>query len=265
MVVILVFALLAYLFILKPDEDGNGGAKTITYSELCDDINLDIGTLTVSFKSYDDGDVLNVVGTVERIRMANVPTGTTIIDSGPWTIIYFEEPSGAMAGIYNGFAYKGDLQSDYTIGQEATITIHIKEMSAMGMTMEYPDEAMTTSLLESYMEVPNITLQFSESTPGNYTGSVTSGSDIINLEELEIEIYDASEDSTGYDDWDLTDDDPEEIDIWYSDLLLEFRDVNDDDKLDSGDTFMFYYAEAGDTITLIDASLDETITVYTIT
>jgi hypothetical protein len=82
-VVILVFALLAYLFIFKPDEDGNGGTSTITYSELCNDINVDMSTYTLSFKSYDDGDDLNVVGTVERIRMANVPTGTTVIDSGP--------------------------------------------------------------------------------------------------------------------------------------------------------------------------------------
>lgn len=265
MVLILVIALMAYLFVIKPDENGNGGASTITYSELCNDINFDIGTLTVSFKSYDDGDVLNVVGTVESIKMANVPAGTTVVSPGPWTIVFFEEPGGAIPQIYNGFAYKGNLQSDYKLGEEATITIHIKEMSAGGITMEYPDEYMTANMLAAYLEVPNITLQFTETTPGNYTGSVTPGSDIINLEDLEIEIYDASEDSTGYDDWDLTDDDPEEIDTWYSDLLLEYSDVNDDDKLDSGDTFMFHYAEAGDTITLIDSSLDETITVYTIT
>jgi hypothetical protein len=256
---------MAYLFVLKPDENGNGGASTITYSELCNDIKIDMATTSMSFKSYDDGDVLNVVGSVENIRTANVPPGTALVDPGPWTIVYFEESGGTSFEIYNGFAYKGDLKSDYTVGEEATITIHIKEISAMGMSMEYPEEWMTTSMIETYMEAPNIALVFTETTPGNYTGSITSTSDIMPLSDLNIEIYDASASSTGGDDDDLTDDDPEVIDTWSGDLLLEFRDVNDNDILDSVDTFTISYAENGDEITLEDDLTWETITTYTIT
>ncbi len=175
------------------------------------------------------------------------------------------------ADLYNGFAYEGDLKSEYTIGEEGTITVHIERMSIMEITAEYPDEAMTTSMIEEYMGVPNITLVFTENTPGNYTGSITSNSDIVPLSDLEIETYDDSEGSTGWDDGDLTDDDPEEIDSWSGDLLLELRDVNDNDRLDPTDTFTLYNAEAGDTIELLDPLTDDpdtfdhkTITEYTI-
>lgn len=251
-VAILLIAVLAYLFMFGPDEGDNGEIPTVTYQELMDDIEVEIGTTTLNFKSYDDGDVLNVVGTVKNVRTANVPTGTFGIQSGPWTIIYFEEPSGLTAELYNGFAYKGDLRSEYTIGEEGTITVHIEKMSFQGISAEYPDEAMTTSMIEEYMDVPNVTLVFTENTPGNYTGSITSSSDIVPLSYLEIEIYDASEGSTGSDDWDLTDDNPEVIETWSGDLLLEYRDVNDNDMLDSVDTFTLYYAEEGDTVELLD-------------
>ncbi|MEE9150825.1 MAG: hypothetical protein V3U20_03220 [Thermoplasmata archaeon] len=258
----MVIASLAYLFILKPS--GDEEVPTITYAELIDDIEVDIGTTSLNFKSYDDGDVVNVVGTVKSIRMANIPSGTFGIQSGSWTIIYFEEPSGSSFEAYNGFAYKGDLRSEYTIGEEGTITVHIKKMSMMGINAEYPDEAIITTMLEEYIEVPNVTLEFTETSPGNYTGSITSDSDIVPLSDLEIMIYDDSEGSSGTDDWDLTDDNPEVIDTYFGDLLLEFRDVNDNDRLDPTDTFTLSYADTGDEITLDDAITWETITVYTI-
>lgn len=263
-VAILLIGVLAYLFMFGPDDGDNGGIPTVTYQELMDDIEVEIGTTSLNFKSYDDGDVLNVVGTVKNVRTANVPPGTFGIQSGPWTIIYFEEPGGMGAELYNGFAYKGDLRSDYTIGEEGTITVHIERMSMMGITAEYPDEAMTTSMIEDYMDIPNVTLVFTENTPGNYTGSITSSSDLVQLSDLEIEIYDASEGSSGTDDWDLTDDNPEVIDTYFGDLLLEYRDVNDNDMLDSVDTFTLSYAETGDEITLEDYMTSEIITTYTI-
>jgi hypothetical protein len=163
------------------------------------------------------------------------------------------------------FAYHGDLRSDYTVGEEGEVKIEIEGMSYGGYSVEYPKEWMEATTVQSYIEPPDMTLQFSETTPGNYTGSLTAGSESIPLEDLEIEIYDSSEYEDGRDDYDLTDDNPEVIDIYWSDLYLEYYDVNDNDILDTSDTFNLYYAESGDTITLTDDDIYETITVYVIT
>ncbi len=261
-VAILLIAVLAYLFMFTPDDGENGEIPTITYQELMDDIEVDIGGMDVNFKSYDDGDELNIVGTVDNIRTADVPTGVFGVSPGAWTLIFLET-QGAIP-LFEMFAYKGDLRSDYTIGEEATLKIKIGKTSAQGMTMEYPEEWMDASLIESYLEVPSITLEFTETSPGNYNGSITTNSDTILLRDLEIKIYDSSAASFGYDDGDLTDDDPEEINVGSGDLILEFSDVNNDGILDLGDTFTLSYAETGDEITLDDDITWETITIYTV-
>jgi hypothetical protein len=255
-VVIVVVAILAYfLFIQQPEEDGD--IPTITYQELIDDLDIDLGTMKVEFESFDNGDKVNVVGTVENVRMANVPSGVGYLTPGPWTCIFFETTG---ISIWEGFAFEGDLQSQFVIGQQATITIKIVKTSALGVTMEYPDEALAMKMITSYMEVPNIVLEFTMTTQGNYTGSITSTSDTIRLRDLEIEIENSG---WGWDDGDLTDDDPEIVDLTFRDYLLEFSDVNNDDLLDPGDTFAIYYAETGYTITLIDSLTTEDICVYT--
>jgi hypothetical protein len=121
---------------------------TVTYEDFLDDVNVDMNSMTVTFDSYDDGDIVDVVGTVSKVKLADVPSGVGGLDSGTWTIVYFEPPSGSAMGIYDSFAYSGDLKSDYTIGEEGTVRVHIVEMSAMGITMEYPDEYMTADMVQ---------------------------------------------------------------------------------------------------------------------
>lgn len=258
-VIILIIGALAYIFVFTGDEDkkGNGtgddNIPIVTYEDFLDDINVDFGSMAVTFDSYEDGDIIDVVGTVKNLRFANVPSGVIGLESGIWTIIYFESPGVSSLPIFEKFAYPGDLKSDYTIGEEGTVRVHIKEISAMGYTMEYPEESMTADMLNDYLVVPNVSLTFTQTTPGNYTGSITSSSDIVRLEDIEITIYDSSEDATGYSDWDLTDDNPETVETYRGDLVLEFWDENNDDMLDLGDTFKLKYAEPGDEVELLDS------------
>jgi hypothetical protein len=161
--------------------------------------------------------------------------------------------------MYDCFAYKGDKSGEYTVGQEGTVRVHIKKMSYGGMSMEYPEECVTADTVEDYIQVPTAAMDFTETSPGNFTGSIVSASDDIFLSDIEILLYDASWGFSGYDDGDLTDDDPEEIDFSYSDLLLEFTDVNANDKLDAADIFNIYDADSGDKITIRDNDTDDDI------
>ncbi len=267
-VVILIVAMLAYLLVFAGEE----GPKTYsaTYEEFLNDMEIDISSMTMNFKTYNEGDIVDVTGTVENVRLANVPAGSGV-DTGTWTLIYFEPPSPGAMVVYDSFAYKGDVSDDYTIGEEGTVRVHIKKMSALGITMEYPDECLNSDTVEEYIIVLNIALTFTETSPGNYTASITSTSDIARLEDIEIKIYDSSEGSSGYSDWDLTDDDPEIVDTYWGDLELEFRDVNNDDLLDPGDTFKLSFAESGDEVELLDSLAYDpdtyeqlTITKYTV-
>jgi hypothetical protein len=237
---------------------------TVMYEDFLDDINIDISSMVVTFDSYDDGDIVDVVGTVENIRFADVPSGVVGLDSGTWTIVYFEPPSSSTMIIFDSFAYKGDISDEYTVGEEGTVTVHIVEMSAMGITMEYPEESMTADMLEDYILVPTASMDFTETSPGNYTGGIVSASAEIYLNEIEIEIYDSSSGSYGTDDGDLTDDSPEEVDVWYGNLTLEFTDVNDNSKLDAADVFTLTNADSGDEITIYDTYSYDEIASYTI-
>jgi hypothetical protein len=62
----------------------------------------------------------------------------------------------------------------------------------------------------------------------------------------------------------LTDDSPEQVDLWYGDLVLEFTDVNDNNKLDAADVFTLTDAGSGDEITIYDTNSYDEIVVYTI-
>ncbi len=262
-VTVLVIASLVYLFILSPVEPKDGNIPTITYEEFLNDIqdNPDVlGDLT--FKSYDPGDVIYVIGTVRDARLAEIPSGTPDVDPGVWTVIYFENPSDIQ---WDEFAYKGDLRSEYTVGEKGKITIHIvRVIVTNGPDMEYPREFLDTADLEGYIEHPSATLEVTMISPGNYTGHVTTDSDIAPLGNLLIQIFDSSAYyGIGEDDGDLTDGDPEEI---YSDdgeFYLEFRDINNNDQLDLEDTFTFYDAESGDTFLLYDSVTWETMTRHT--
>jgi hypothetical protein len=261
-VVILVVAMLAYLFVFAAEE----GSKTYsaTYEEFLNDMNIDSSTMSITFKTYDDGDKVDITGTVDKVKLANVPAGTAGADAGTWTLIYFEPPSPAAIVMYDCFAYKGDKSGEYTVGEEGTVRVHIKKMSAMGITMEYPEECMQADAVEDYIEVPTAALSFTEMSPGNYTGSIVSSSADIYLSDIEIEIYDDSTGWTGDDDGDLTDGNPEEIDVWYGDLYLEYTDVNDNDKLDATDIITLTDADPGDRVTIRDYDTWDTIASYTI-
>jgi hypothetical protein len=267
---ILIIATLTYLFVFAGEEDkkdngtGEDNIPTVTYEDFLDDINLDMGSMAVTFDSYDDGDIVDVVGIVENVRFADVPSGVGGYEAGTWTIIYFESPGASTFPIYDKFAYSGDLKSDYSIGEEGTVRVHIKEMSAMGITMEYPEEYMTADMVEDYLQVPSASMDFTETSPGNFTGGIVSSSAEIYLDEIEIEIYDFSSDSYGTDDGDLTDDRPEEVEVWYGNLALEYTDANDNNKLDAGDVFTLTNAESGDEITIYDTYNYDEIASYTI-
>ncbi len=263
-VAILIVAALAYLFIFAGEE----GPKeySATYEEFLNDIKIDPSTFSVTFKTYDDGDIVDITGTVEKIKLADVPPGTAGVDSGTWTIIYFESPSPTSVAVFDCFAYEGDMSDEYPVGEKGTVRVHIKKMSAMGITMEYPEECMTAETLEDYISAPTAALDFTESplSSGNFTGGIVSASDVIYLSDIKIEIYDSSTSWTGEDDGDLTDNDPEEIDVWFGNLYCEFTDVNDNDKLDAADIIQLFNAESGDRIEIQDLSSEDTIASYTI-
>jgi hypothetical protein len=263
-VIILIVVLLAYVFVLAPGDENGGKSHSVTYEEFLDDIDFDLESMAVTFDSFDDGDVVDITGTISKIKLADVPSGVVGVDSGTWTIVYFEQPSGSAMTIYDGFAYKGDISDDYTVGEEGTVTVHIVEMSALGITAEYPEEYMTADMAESYIMVPTAALDFTETAPGNYTGTIVSTSGAIYLNDIRIEIEDYSASSYGSDDGDLTDDSPEEVDVWYGDLALEFTDVNDNNKLDAADVIILTNAGSGDEITISDTYSYEEIVSYTI-
>lgn len=260
-VLILIFASLAYLFAFAPSEENGNGGSSITFEEFANDVEIDPDTMNLQFKSYDDGDVVNVRGMVDNIRMADVPEGTFGVDTGQWTVIFFETSN---ASIWYRFAYKGDLRSDYTVGEEGIVTLHIKSLSIIGINAEYPDEALTATILSSYMEVPSVTLQFTETSPGNYTGGVVSQTGVIYLRDLEIEIYDGVDGSYGWDDGELADGNPEVINTWGGGLGMTYNDVNGNGKLDSADVITLRDAEHGDTIELTDSITDSRITLFTL-
>jgi hypothetical protein len=261
-VTILIVAMLAYLFVFA----GEDGAKTYsaTYEEFLNDMEVDISSMSVNFKTYDDGDIVDVTGTVDRVKLADVPAGTVGTDAGTWTLVYFEPPDASTMVMYDCFAYKGDKSDEYTVGEEGTVRVHIKKMSYGGMNMEYPEECVTADAVEDYIQVPTAAFDFTETTSGNYTGGLISASDTIYLSDIEIVIYDDSTGISGDDDGDLTDDSPEEIEVWYGNLHLEYTDANDNDKLDAADVFNLYDADSGDRITIRDYDTYDTIGSYTV-
>jgi hypothetical protein len=257
-VVILIVAMLAYLFVFAGDE---GPKKySATYEEFLNDMDIN----SMKFKTYDDGDIVDVTGTVEKVKLADVPAGTVGADAGTWTLVYFEPPDASTMVMYDCFAYKGDKSGEYTVGEKGTIRVHIKKMSLLGVSMEYPEEALTAETVESYIQVPTAAFDFTETSPGNYTGGLISASADIFLSDIEIVLYDASWGFSGSDDGDLTDDSPEEIDVSYSNLHLEFTDANNNDKLDAGDVFNIYDADSGDRVTIRDYDTWDTIGSYTV-
>jgi hypothetical protein len=261
-VAILIVAMLAYLFIFAGEE----GPKTYsaTYEEFLNDLEYDASTFSFTFKTYDVGDIVYVTGTVDKVKLVDVPAGAVGADSGTWTLIYFEKPEASIVGGYDCFAYKGDKSGEYTIGEEGTVRVHIKKASPMGFTMEFPEEWQTAGIVRIYIEVPTAAMDFTETTPGNYTGGIVSASGTIFLNDIKIEIYDDGTSWTGNDDGDLTDGDPEEIEVRYGNLRLECSDVNNNDILDAADVIKLYDAESGDRITIRDADTWDTIGSYTI-
>jgi hypothetical protein len=258
LVIVLIVALLAYMLVLAPG--GDEDIPTITIKELNDDIQT--SETGMDFKSYDKGDEIYVTGIVEKIKIAEVPSDTVGVSSGTWTIIFFENPNATT--VVNNFAYKGDLRSDYTVGEEGKIKIKIDELSIMGISSEFPKQWFDATMVGMYIDIPTAALDFTETSSGVYTGGLISSTSDIYLNDINIEIEDSSSGSYGYDDGDLTDDNPEEVEDWYENLLLEFTDVNDNDKLDAGDIFTLTNAEPGDIITIYDSDSYEEIVSYTI-
>jgi hypothetical protein len=255
-VVILLIAVIAYLFVL-PEGDKEEGEKegenipSTTYEAFLNDIEVDESTFSVTFETYDEGDIIDIVGEVDNVRMADVPTGIDGVDPGIWTLIFPKRPPDETLDMFDCFAYKGDISENYTIGEEGTVRVHIKEISAYGMTMEYPDESVTADTVSDYIMVPNIVLTFTETSSGNYTGGITSTSDIARLRDIRIETWDESDSYRGHES-NLYYENPVIIDMDYGELVLEFRDVNNDDMLDPGDTFKLSYAGSGDEVDLYD-------------
>ncbi len=258
-VIILIVALLAYLFVLAPGSEEED-IPTITIEELNKDIQ--VTETGMDFKSYDKGDEIYVTGTIKSMKLADVPSGNIGVSSGTWTILFFENPN--TTAIINTFAYKGDIRSDYTVGSQAKIKIKIDEIALMGISSEYPKEWLDASMVSMYVEIPTAVLDFTQSGPGNYTGSIVSSSADIFLDEIEIEIEDSSSGYSGTDDGDLTDDSPEEVSVWYGNLALKFTDANDNNMLDAGDVFILTSAEPGDEITIYDSNSYDEIASYTI-
>ena len=256
-VVILLIAALAYLFVLpQGEENGEENVEeenipSTTYEAFLNDIEVDESTLSVTFKTYDDGDIIDIVGEVENVRMADVPSGTAGVDSGTWTLVFPKRPPDETLDLYDCFAYEGDVSDNYTLGEEGTMRVHIKEISVMGITMEYPDEAITADMVSDFIMIPNIVLTFTETSPGNYTGGITSTSDTARLKDMRIEIWDDSETARDFES-NLYYENPVLMECEYGELKLEFRDVNNDDFLDPGDTFKLSYAGSGDEVDLYD-------------
>lgn len=92
-----------------------------------------------------------------------------------------------------------------------------------------------------------------------------SSSGIIMLRDIAISIYDDSSGGYGYDDGDLTDDDPEEIGTKYGEIVLEYTDVNGNKKLDTVEVINLYNAQPGDTIEIEDTLNYGMIACYSIT
>jgi hypothetical protein len=253
-ILVVSVAILSFLLGATDNSKEKNDIPTITYDEFVNDVESDEEKHTVTFKSFDIGDVFYVIGTVRDARLAEVPSDNNDIDPGTYTVIYFENPYDIQ---WDHFAYKGNLKSYYTIGEEGKVRIHIErvtvKLNSHTYYSEYPSEFLYSSGLEEYIEYPTAIIQFTETSPGNYSGYVTSVSDIIRLRDVLIEIWDMNA-YYGYgdDDRDLTDDDPEEVYTEDGEAYLEFRDINDNDLLDQGDTLMFYYAEPGDIIHIYD-------------
>jgi hypothetical protein len=266
--VIVVIAVITVVILLSTTEDNDesSGIPTLTYDEFVNDVETNEGEFTVTFKSFEPGDELRVKGTVRDVRLAEVPSGASEADPGTYTVIFFENPYETQ---WDNFAYEGDLKSDYTAGEEGTVPIHIQRVTIrVGSDIyysEYPAEFLDTSGLEDYMEFPTAVIEFTETSPGNYTGSVTSTTDVIRLGNVLIEIWDVSESyAYGTDDGDLTDDDPEEITTGDGEAYLEFWDENDNDRMDSGDTLMFYNTGPGDIMHIYDTVSWNFIADYTV-
>ncbi len=267
-IVILLAAVMAYLFVLSPGDEDEGLPDHVTYNQLLNDIEVSLSEGTMNFKSFDSGDEIYVKGTIESLDLTEVPSPSySTLDPGTYTVIYFENTRNNLLGdIYNGFAIKGDYRSNYTVGEEAEITLHITEITISDTgSSEFVQEWQDAAFASIYVVPYIISLEFTEVTPGtgNYTGSLTSGSEVVPLDNLDIEIYDFSATSYGYDDGDLSDDSPEVINTYSSNFVLEYTDVNGNGQMDTSDTINVYNAGPGD---YIEISYDwDTLTTYTFT
>jgi hypothetical protein len=235
-VVAIVILALMFLFVLNPEEEE---IKEMTMQEFMDDYEDtdDDGNID-SLKSFDEGDKVQISDEVADLEYDEYADMTVITCESAKDM----EPTLPIV-------LDGDQTDQYEIGDPISVTWHIKRYTIEGNSIEIPQEyykyMMVGGMLTSTTTTPTAALDFTETSPGNFTGGIVSLSDKVLLSEASFTIVDVSDGSAASQGPPLL----SGIPITTSGgLSLTFTDTNDNYQMDAGDVWVIKNGEHGDLI-----------------
>lgn len=237
-IVAVVIIALILLFVISPNEDGNGDGKTPAVSMSWIEDDESSGDFTGSVVSISPAkpikiDDITVIVSYEGESMAaslDYLSGSYYLDVGGLVFDYEDINSNSKLGAEDIFTIT-DASSDVTIKMVYSPT---------GGQMYYETVSVTIS-------TPRGALSFKESSSvdGNYTGCVISLSDEVKLVDSAITIIDSSTGASASQD-PITSEQP--ISTGTNGMTLTFTDANANSKVDAGDVWKISRGDPGDEI-----------------
>lgn len=240
-VAIIILALMFFLVLNPEDEE----VKEMTMEEFLDDYeDTDNDGNIDNLKSLNDGD---------KVRISDEVADLEYDEDADMTVILCESAKDMEPSL--PIVLDGDQTDQYEIGDPVSVIWHIKRYTIEGKSIEIPKEyykyMMVGGMLTSTTTTPTAALDFTETSPGNYTGGIVSLSDKVLLSEASITIVDVSDDSAASQGPPLLSGIP--ITTWGG-LSLTFTDTNDNNQMDAGDVWIIKNGESGDQIKWVHES-----------
>jgi hypothetical protein len=240
-IVAIVIIALMFLFIIPPDEEGNGdGGTTITpavamaWTEDDESPGDFIGNVVDISTADADIDDINIFisydGATGSIDLDDL-AGSNDLEIGGLVLDYGDINSNS----------KLDAQDVFLItGASSDVTIKMK-YSPTGGQMYYG-----TIFVSDY--TPRGALYFTEdpSVIGNWSGGVMGLSDEVKLADCQITILDSSTNTAASQGPPIISEQP--ISTGSEGLTLNFSDINSDSNIDEGDVWRISNGEAGDEV-----------------
>ncbi len=234
-VAIIIFALMFFLVLSPKDED----IKEMTMQEFLDDYEDSNGDGDIdNLKSFNSGD---------KVRISDEVADLEYDEEADMTLIICESAKDMEPSL--PIVLDGDQTDRYEIGDPISVTWHIKKYTIDGKSIEIPQEfysyIMVSGSISNTTTTPTAALDFTETSPGNFTGGILALSDEVKLTDASITIIDVSDGSSASQGPPLQSGIPITT---LGGLSLKFTDTNGNNKMDAGDVWIINNGEYGDQI-----------------